>query len=45
LEKAKPIESPPLSEEEIKDIKEFYANKKDHKIRTLDEILEELHSE
>jgi hypothetical protein len=39
------IESPPLSEEEINDIKEFYANKKDHKIHNLDDLLDELHSD
>ena len=37
------IESPPLSDEEIKDIKEFYAHPEDRKIVTFDELLEELH--
>ncbi|NOJ27974.1 MAG: hypothetical protein DA330_08210 [Nitrososphaera sp.] len=38
-------ESAPLSDEEILDIDEFYSNKSDHKIRSLDELLEELHSD
>ena len=41
----KHIESPPLSDEEIKDIKEFYSYPDEHKTGTLQELLDELHSD
>ena len=41
----KQIDSPPLSDEEIADIKEFYSNPKDHKVGTLKKLLDELHSD
>ncbi len=41
----KQVDSPPLTDEEIKDIKEFYSNPKDHKVGTLKELLEELHGD
>ncbi len=41
----KQIDSPPLSDEEIADIKEFYNNPQDRKVVTLKELLEELHSD
>ncbi len=33
-----------LTMEEVRDVKEFYASKNDHKIRTLKELLDELNS-
>ena len=45
MPEAKQIDSPPLSDEEIKDIEEFYAHPEDRKIVTFDELLEELHSD
>jgi len=45
LEKSKTAESPPLTEDEIADVDEFYSNKNDHKICSLAELLDELHSE
>ncbi len=39
----KQLESPPLSDEEIRDIKEFYAHPEGHKKGTLQELLDELH--
>ncbi len=37
------VDSIPLSSEEIKDVKNFYSNPKEHKTGTLKELLEELH--
>jgi uncharacterized protein (DUF433 family) len=33
-----------LTEEEVKDVEEFYTTKSDHKTRTLKELLNELNS-
>ncbi len=41
----KQIESPPLSDEEIKDVEEFYRHPEDHTVGTLKKLLEELHSD
>lgn len=38
-------DSPPLTAEEIKDIEDFYSHSEDHKVGTLKELLEELHSD
>lgn len=38
-------DSPPLTTEEIKDIEDFYSHMKDHKVGTLKELLDELHSD
>lgn len=45
MSKTKQIDSPPLSDEEIRDIEEFYNHPKDHKVGTLTELLDELHSD
>ncbi len=45
MPETKQIDSPPLTDEEIKDIKEFYKHPEDHKVGTLKELLEELHSD
>ena len=36
---------PPLSDEEIRDIKEFYSYPDEHKTGTLQELFDELHSD
>ena len=38
-------DSPPLSNEEIKDIEDFYKHLEDRKIGTLKELFEELYSD
>lgn len=38
-------DSPPLTAEEIKDVEDFYSHPEDHKVGTLKELLEELHSD
>jgi hypothetical protein len=43
MSKTKQVDSPPLSDEEIDDIEEFYLHPEDHKIGSLDDLLKELH--
>ncbi len=43
MSKIKQIDSPPLTDEEIADIKEFYAHPEEHRVVTLEECLKELH--
>ena len=37
-------DSPPLTDEELKDVEDFYGHPENHKVGTLKELLEELHS-
>lgn len=39
------VDSPPLTDEGISDIEDFYSHSEDHKVGTLKELLEKLHSD
>lgn len=37
-------DSPPLTDDELKDVKDFYSHPENHKVGTLKELLEELYN-
>lgn len=38
------IDSPALTDDELKDVKDFYSHPENHRVGTLKELLEELHN-